>query len=220
MNDNFNTRPPGRLPNRTHDNARYVKLARDNALLEPNPTRGNIASSRISLVHRPQRILQVFLRRVQVGRSVAGDLCRNSCCASTMFFESRHRLSAAECRISCSLIVSGNPARASARLNHRWTPTAVIGRVTSCFAIPLRDELVLELARLVGDDALGARLETAFGRMAKVLALTIPERETIIRALDEAPAGSGGAPRRADQRARRPGSGRTRLGRARASGSI
>ena len=56
--------------------------------------------------------------------------------------------------------------------------------------IPLRDELVLELARLVDDDALSSRLETAYGRMTKVLALTIPERETIIRALDEPPPGS------------------------------
>jgi hypothetical protein len=55
--------------------------------------------------------------------------------------------------------------------------------------VPVRDELVLELARLVNDDALAGRLETAYGRMTKVLALTIPERETIIRALDEAPAG-------------------------------
>ena len=55
--------------------------------------------------------------------------------------------------------------------------------------IPLRDELVLELARLVDDDDLGSRLETAYGRMTKVLALTIPERETINRALDDPPAG-------------------------------
>ena len=41
------------------------------------------------------------------------------------------------------------------------------------------------LARLVDDDNLSSRLETAYGRMTKVLALTIPERETIIRALDE-----------------------------------
>jgi hypothetical protein len=53
--------------------------------------------------------------------------------------------------------------------------------------IPLRDELVLELARLVDDDEPGFRLETAYGRMTKVLALTITERETIIRALDDAP---------------------------------
>jgi hypothetical protein len=39
------------------------------------------------------------------------------------------------------------------------------------------------------DDALGARLETTYGRMTKVLALTIAERETIIRALDDPPTG-------------------------------
>ena len=55
--------------------------------------------------------------------------------------------------------------------------------------VPIRDELVLELARLVDDDALGSRLEDCYGRMVRVLALTIPERETIIRALDDAPPG-------------------------------
>jgi hypothetical protein len=55
--------------------------------------------------------------------------------------------------------------------------------------IPLRDELVLELARLVDDDALGSRLEDAYRREVKVLVLTIPERETIIRALDDTPPG-------------------------------
>jgi hypothetical protein len=55
--------------------------------------------------------------------------------------------------------------------------------------VPVRDELVLELARLVDDDALAGRLETAHQRMTKVLALTIAERETIIRALDDAPDG-------------------------------
>jgi hypothetical protein len=39
-------------------------------------------------------------------------------------------------------------------------------------------------ARQVDDDALSSRLETAYGRMTKVLALTIPERETIVRGLD------------------------------------
>jgi hypothetical protein len=55
--------------------------------------------------------------------------------------------------------------------------------------VPVRDELVLELARLVDDDELGSRLETAYGRMTNVLALTISERETIIRALNEPPPG-------------------------------
>jgi hypothetical protein len=55
--------------------------------------------------------------------------------------------------------------------------------------VPLRDELILELARLVDDEALGAKLEEAYGRMVRVLALEIHERETIIRALEAAPPG-------------------------------
>ena len=54
--------------------------------------------------------------------------------------------------------------------------------------IPARDEAVLELARLVDDPALADRLETAYGRETKVLALTIPEREKILAALEDAPA--------------------------------
>jgi hypothetical protein len=55
--------------------------------------------------------------------------------------------------------------------------------------VPIQDDLVLELARQVDDEALANRLETAHGRMTKVLALTIPERETIMRALDDPPPG-------------------------------
>jgi hypothetical protein len=55
--------------------------------------------------------------------------------------------------------------------------------------IPIRDDSVLELARLVDDPDLADRLETAYGSMTKVLALTILERETIIQALDDPPAG-------------------------------
>ena len=53
--------------------------------------------------------------------------------------------------------------------------------------VPVHDELVLELAKLIDDPALAERLEESYGRMVKVLALTIPERETISRALDDAP---------------------------------
>ena len=53
----------------------------------------------------------------------------------------------------------------------------------------VRDDLILELARLVDDDALANRLESAYGRDVKVLALDIPERETIIRALEDPPPG-------------------------------
>ena len=54
--------------------------------------------------------------------------------------------------------------------------------------VPVRDQAVLELARLVDDPDLADRLETAYGRETKVLALTIPERETILAALEDAPA--------------------------------
>ena len=55
--------------------------------------------------------------------------------------------------------------------------------------LPVRNDLDLELARLVDDPGLASKLETNYGRMTKVLALTIPERETIIRALEDPPAG-------------------------------
>ena len=55
--------------------------------------------------------------------------------------------------------------------------------------VPVRDELILELARLVDDPDLAGRLETAYGSMTKLLALAIDKRETIIRALADAPPG-------------------------------
>ena len=55
--------------------------------------------------------------------------------------------------------------------------------------IPVRDELILELARLVDDDTLATRLEDGYGRAIKVLGLDIPERETILRALEGPPTG-------------------------------
>jgi hypothetical protein len=55
--------------------------------------------------------------------------------------------------------------------------------------VPVRDELVLELARLGDDPSLASKLETNCGRMTKPLALTMPERETIIRALEDPPTG-------------------------------
>jgi hypothetical protein len=55
--------------------------------------------------------------------------------------------------------------------------------------IPIPDDLVLELARLVDDPALAERLEDNYGRMTRVVGLTIPERETIMRALEDAPDG-------------------------------
>jgi hypothetical protein len=55
--------------------------------------------------------------------------------------------------------------------------------------LPVRDELVLELARLVDDTDLADKLEDAYRREVKVLALTIPERTTILAALHDPPAG-------------------------------
>jgi hypothetical protein len=55
--------------------------------------------------------------------------------------------------------------------------------------IPIHDDNVLELAHRVDDPHLAYGLETAYSAMTKLLALTIAERETIIRALDDPPAG-------------------------------
>ncbi len=65
-----------------------------------------------------------------------------------------------------------------------------VSRVTVHLAgVPIQDDLILELARMVDDDALATKLETAFGRMTRVLALTIPERETILAAMEDVPVG-------------------------------
>ena len=53
----------------------------------------------------------------------------------------------------------------------------------------MRDDLILDLARLVDDPALADRLERGYGRGVKVLGLSIEERETVLRALIEPPAG-------------------------------
>jgi hypothetical protein len=55
--------------------------------------------------------------------------------------------------------------------------------------IPVRDELILELARLVDDAELAERLEDRYRREVKVMALDIADRETILRALADPPAG-------------------------------
>lgn len=55
--------------------------------------------------------------------------------------------------------------------------------------IAVRDALILELARLVDDNALADKLEDCYRREVKVLTLDITERETIIRALEDPPAG-------------------------------
>jgi hypothetical protein len=54
--------------------------------------------------------------------------------------------------------------------------------------IPLSDGTVLELARLV-DRELADKLQTAVDRETTLLALTVPERETILRSLEDCPDG-------------------------------
>lgn len=85
--------------------------------------------------------------------------------------------------------------------------------------IPVRDEAILELARLVDDPALAAKLEGAYSHQVKILALEIHERETIIAALDDPPAdlaelrafcsgsSNGGAPKGLPSRAPHAGRG-------------
>ena len=54
--------------------------------------------------------------------------------------------------------------------------------------IPIPDSDVLELARLLGSTGepdLAARLEESWESETRMIALTIPERETILRALDD-----------------------------------
>jgi len=53
--------------------------------------------------------------------------------------------------------------------------------------IPIRDEFVLEVAKLVGDPELAAKLERAVDRDVSVLALTLDERLAILDALGEHP---------------------------------
>ena len=65
----------------------------------------------------------------------------------------------------------------------------VYARAVYLAGIPVRDDLILELARLVDDDLLADKFESAYGREVKVLGLDIPERETNIRALEDPPAG-------------------------------
>ena len=60
--------------------------------------------------------------------------------------------------------------------------------------IPVRDQDVLELARLLREtdfEEVAERLENAYDAETKVLALTISERESILRALEDCPDGLG-----------------------------
>jgi hypothetical protein len=53
----------------------------------------------------------------------------------------------------------------------------------------VRDDLLLELARLVEDEQLSEKLEDAYSRQTKVLALTFADRDGIIAALEDPPLG-------------------------------
>jgi hypothetical protein len=68
-------------------------------------------------------------------------------------------------------------------------PVRSEGRFIVLAGNDVRDDLVLELARMVDDDTLAKRLEEAYGREVKVLALDTSERETILGALDDPPPG-------------------------------
>ena len=66
--------------------------------------------------------------------------------------------------------------------------------------IHVRDEAILELARLVDEPDLASKLEANYSRGTKVLALTIPERTTILAALEDPPLRTGRAQRSAAAR--------------------
>ena len=53
--------------------------------------------------------------------------------------------------------------------------------------LPIPGPDVLELARLIYDPELSDRLEVAYGRGARILALESGERLTILRALEDGP---------------------------------
>jgi hypothetical protein len=59
---------------------------------------------------------------------------------------------------------------------------------THLAGVPLRDEAVLELARLVDSPKLAAKLEDAYRREVTVLALSFSERDSILAALEDPPA--------------------------------
>ena len=55
--------------------------------------------------------------------------------------------------------------------------------------LPVRDDLIPELAALTDDDALAAKLMRAYSAETKVLALTFSDRDSILVALEDPPAG-------------------------------
>jgi hypothetical protein len=73
-----------------------------------------------------------------------------------------------------------NPApRHNPRGEERPTPAMYLA------GLPVPPSDVLELARLMDDPDLADRLETAYGRGARILALEVDERITILRALED-----------------------------------
>ena len=55
--------------------------------------------------------------------------------------------------------------------------------------IPVRDGLVLDLARLVDNEQTAERLERAYSNGARMIALDFSDRDSIIAALDDPPPG-------------------------------
>jgi hypothetical protein len=81
--------------------------------------------------------------------------------------------------------------------------------------VPVRTDLVRELARTVDDPELATKLQTAVVRDVKIIALDFAERDRILEALaDECHDDLAEAPRRPAQRARMAPPRRTRVARA------
>ena len=55
--------------------------------------------------------------------------------------------------------------------------------------LPIRDELAFDLARMVDDEDVASKLQDAYSREVKVLALTFSDRDSILAALEEPPPG-------------------------------
>ncbi|HEU0057700.1 MAG TPA: hypothetical protein VFQ08_10610 [Gaiella sp.] len=55
--------------------------------------------------------------------------------------------------------------------------------------LSVRDDLILELARLVDEAELAQRLERAYSNRIRVLGPNLPDRATILAALEDPPAG-------------------------------
>ena len=74
--------------------------------------------------------------------------------------------------------------------NRSSTVSSGVAWPTHLAGVPVPDKDVLELARLLREpdfDDVAEKLETAYDRQTIVLALTISDREAILRALDDPP---------------------------------